>query len=117
MSEDEDRIVKVLLRFEWRAGPWWVSFDDGDVPTDYLPDEITEVLPLSDDLVSAVAEWDERLQSTYVEEQPQDSGFVDPADYATFDSDGRQLAQRVKREVGHAITVVYESGAVSEEIE
>ncbi len=110
------RVVEITLRFEWRMGPWWVLFDDEDIATNYLPDEITEVLPLSAGLVSAVAQWDGRLQSTYVPEQPQDSGFGDPTEYETFVAEGRELARRVKREVGTAVTVLFESGVSSDEL-
>ncbi|WP_019808663.1 hypothetical protein [Saccharomonospora halophila] len=110
------RVVEVTLLFEWRMGPWWVLFDDDDVETNYLPDEVADVLPLSAELVAAVAEWDGRLQRTYVPEQPQDSGFGDPAEYERFVADGRELARRVKRELGPDITVLYESGVSSDEL-
>lgn len=113
---DEDRVIKVVLSFEWRMGPLWVSFDDGDVPTSYFADEVTEVLPLSGELVAAITEWDERLQRTFVSEQPQDSGFNDPEEYRKFNADGRELALRLKREVDPGITVVYDPGGDADEV-
>ncbi|WP_245975534.1 hypothetical protein [Amycolatopsis palatopharyngis] len=76
---DAEQIMEVSLRFDWRVDPLWVSIDN-DIADNYGPGDITEMVSLSAELRAAIAEWNDRMQSTYVEEQPQDSGFSDPED-------------------------------------
>lgn len=102
---DIEQVTEITLRFDWRVGPLWVSID-GDVPDNYGPDDITEVVSLSNDLRIAIAEWDDRMQSTYNEEVPQDSGLHDEAEQK-FIADGRELAWWLKNEVGAEVRVEY----------
>ncbi|NIJ14652.1 hypothetical protein FHU38_005053 [Saccharomonospora amisosensis] len=105
MSSVRDK-TEITLMFEWSAGPFWVSVND-EVSDEYGPDEIDEVVPLSDELIAAVAEWDERMQCTYNDEVPQDSGILDPEQEARWKADGRELARRLKAEVGADVRVEY----------
>ncbi|EHR48748.1 hypothetical protein SacmaDRAFT_0447 [Saccharomonospora marina XMU15] len=100
------RTVEIRLMFDWGTGPFWVSVD-GDLSYDCCPNEISEVVPLSDELIAAVAEWDERMQRTYNDEVPQDSGILDPEQEARWKADGRELARRLKAEVGADVRVEY----------
>ncbi|WP_019814197.1 hypothetical protein [Saccharomonospora saliphila] len=92
--------------FEWFAGPLWVSVD-GDVADDYGPEDINEVVQLSDDLLAEIGEWNDRMQRTYNDHAPQDSGMTEPADEASWVADGRRLAHRLKSEAGRDVRVEY----------
>lgn len=96
----------ITLEFDWGAGPFWISVGD-EIPYDCSSDDIAEVVPLSDDLLSAAEEWYERMQSTYNDDDPQDIGISDPAEEARWIADGRKLAQRLKNEVGPDVRVEY----------
>ncbi|NIJ14657.1 hypothetical protein FHU38_005058 [Saccharomonospora amisosensis] len=98
--------IAIMLQFDWGTGPFWVSVD-GEIPYDCCPDEINEVVPLSDELIDAVAEWDERMQRTYNDDVPQDSGIQDPEEEARWKDEGRELARRLKAEVGADVRVEY----------
>ncbi|WP_019806805.1 hypothetical protein [Saccharomonospora halophila] len=79
----------------------------GAVSDNYLPDEVIEVVPLSGELVAAVAEWDGRFQAAFDRDVPQNSGMKDPDDRARFDADGLELARRMWRELPPEFTVRY----------
>ncbi|NIJ14658.1 hypothetical protein FHU38_005059 [Saccharomonospora amisosensis] len=96
----------VKLRFDWGAGPFWVLTDDRGFD-DFGCDEITEAVPVSDDLLAAVRDWDERMQRTYNRDVPQNSGMEDPVEEARWKADGRELARRLKAEVGADVRVEY----------
>ncbi|WP_026455081.1 hypothetical protein [Saccharomonospora iraqiensis] len=96
----------VRLEAEWDVGPFWVSVG-GSVSDNYLPDEVTEVVPLSGELVAAVAEWDGRYQAAFDRDVPQDSGMKDPADRERFDAEGLELARRIRRELPPEFAVRY----------
>ncbi|WP_245975533.1 hypothetical protein [Amycolatopsis palatopharyngis] len=95
-----------MLQFDWGTGPFWVSVGD-DIPYDVDVDDLWEVVVLSDELLAAVAEWDDRMQSTYNDETPQDIGIRDPVEEAKWVADGRDLARRMKGEVGPRVRVEY----------
>ncbi|WP_028663337.1 hypothetical protein [Saccharomonospora halophila] len=88
----------VTLEVEWDAGPFWVSVG-GSISDNYLPHEVTEVVPLSAELVAAIEKWDGRYQAAFNRDLPQDSGMQDPADRELFDAEGLELARRARREL------------------
>ncbi|HEX7658002.1 MAG TPA: hypothetical protein VF444_00875 [Pseudonocardiaceae bacterium] len=91
---------------DWGAGPFWVSANGG-ISDPYDADEITEIVPLSEELRASVEEWDQRFQSTYNDAEPQESGIRDPVARAAHIADGRQLASRVKAEAPSGVTIEY----------
>lgn len=103
---DRERMIEITLMFEWFAGPLWVPVD-GDVADDYGPEDITEVVRLGEGLLAEIGEWTDRMQRTYDDQTPQDSGMSDPGDRARWIADGRRLAHRVKSEVGPDVRVEY----------
>jgi GTPase Era involved in 16S rRNA processing len=105
---DSPKPLTVTLMTDWGTGPLWVGFGDGPDST-YLVDEITEVVPISAELLAAIDAWDEQYQSTYNKAQPQDSGILDPAEQAAFNAVGRQLARRLRDELPAEIAVSYVS--------
>lgn len=106
MSGTTSRQLTIGLRADWGTGPLWVS-EGEDFPDPYGTDEITEVTPLSDELSEAISAWDERFQSIYNDESPQDSKFSSEDDEATFIREGEQLAHRIRSEVPTYIVVRY----------
>lgn len=103
---DTSSDLTIMLQFDWGTGPFWVSVGD-DIPYDVDIDDLSEVVVLSDDLLAAVAEWDDRMQRTYNDEAPQDIGIRDPAEEAKWVAEGRELARRTKGEVGPHVRVEY----------
>lgn len=103
----KDRIDVVKLRFDWGMGPFWATIDDDAIPDGYGIDEIIEFLPLGDELVVAIGEWNNRMQSTFDGNNPENLGFNDPADEKKWIDDGRELARRLKVELGPNVRVEY----------
>lgn len=97
--------ITIKLRADWETGPFWVSVDN-DLSDPYDTDEITEFVTLSDELLDAIAAWDNRFQSTLDKDVPQNSGIRDAEEKKKFIDDGLRLAQRIKHEAPH-ITVEY----------
>ena len=91
---------------DWGAGPFWVSANGG-ISDPYDADEITEIVPLSEELRASVEEWDQRFQSTYNDAAPQESGIRDLAARAAFIACGWELAHRIRGEVPAGVVVRY----------
>jgi hypothetical protein len=105
---DNKQAMKITLQVDWGVGPFWVAIGDS-IQDDYLPDEVNDIVPLSKELIQAVAAWDEKFQTTFNDKVPQDSGILDPAEEKRFDEEGLDLARRIKREVPADVTVEYAS--------
>lgn len=106
MTDSGTKRIVINLMVDWGTGPFWVS-TNGGFSDPYDVDEITEVVPLSDELLRSVAAWDERFQSTYNDAEPQESGIRDPAARAAHIADGRRLAQQITDQVPADATVEY----------
>jgi hypothetical protein len=107
--------IEIQLMADWGASPLWVAVDGG-VTDPYDLDEIHEVVLLSDDLLAAIGAWDDRFDATYDRDDPQGSGFATAEEWAAFNQEGRDLAERLQAEVPSYVTVTYEplNGAPTE---
>jgi hypothetical protein len=85
MSVETARKIVIRLMPEYGAGSLWVSLDDGGFDV-YDVDEITDIAPVSEGLLDALAAWDERFQATFNDAYPPD---------------------RIKGEVPSGVTVEY----------
>jgi hypothetical protein len=102
---DAGQVTEITLQFDWRVDPLWVSVDN-DVPENCSTGDIAEYVSFSAELLADIAEWNDRMQNTYRDDAPQDSGLRDEAEQK-FIADGRELARRLKQEVGPGIRVEY----------
>ncbi|MCP2164881.1 hypothetical protein [Goodfellowiella coeruleoviolacea] len=100
--------LTVTLRVDWGTGPFWVLAGESRIPDPYDVDEIGEVVPLSAELLTEVAAWDQSFQETYNEEQPQESGFRTGEKLGRFDERGRELARKLRSEVPVEVQIRYE---------
>lgn len=94
------------LQAEWGMWPLWLSTDD-DFPESYDFDEVTAIVPLSEELCEAINAWDERFQAIYNKDSPQDSAFASEGDEATFIAEGEILARRIRHEAPADVVVQY----------
>jgi hypothetical protein len=106
MSERGDKQLTIGLRADWGIGPFWVTIGD-EGPDGYDTSEIADVVPLSERLLAAVTEWNERFQATFNAEYPPDSSFATPEAEAVFVADGRKLTERIKDEAPGGTVVRY----------
>jgi hypothetical protein len=106
MTENKTPQIIITLMVDWGTGPFWVSIDGG-VDDTYLVEEITDVVPLSDDLLAAVEAWDERYQGTYNKADPRESGIHDATERASFIAEGHELAKRLRAELPRDVEVRY----------
>jgi hypothetical protein len=100
-------ITSIDLFVELTMGPFWAYFPNNRIPANYLAEDISEVITLSDDLLEAITAWDSRYQSTYVDHDPASSGIKNPEERAAFNAVGEELARRLRAELPAAITVQY----------
>ncbi len=118
MIDRSEQVSRVKIRFDWGMGPFWVQFSDSPMFDDYDPEEISEILTISEDLLGDIEKWNARMQDTFDYEEGRNSGIEDPAEREKWAEDGRVLAVRLKREVGSAIAVEYSPfGDTAEEID
>lgn len=101
------RSLVVKIRSDWQVGPFWVSHGVEDVPEPYLPEEISEVLPLTPELIAEFEEWDLSFQNTFRPDNPAESGFRTEEETRAFDAQGRLLARKVKATVSAEVAVQY----------
>lgn len=118
MSDDEQ--LTITLMTDWGSWPLWVRVGD-EVSDPYGPEEIDEVLPLSESLREAIAAWDECFQATYDEHDPRESGIRDADQRAAFVADGWDLARQIKSEAPRGVVVAYspfggESSVVEDDV-
>jgi hypothetical protein len=106
MTDSTYHNVDILLQVDWGGSPLWVKADD-DIDDAYLPEEINDVVPLSDDLVAAIDRWDLRFQELLNKNDPANSRDFTPEEDAEFIAEGRRLASRIKSEVPAHFTVQY----------
>ncbi|MCP2168754.1 hypothetical protein [Goodfellowiella coeruleoviolacea] len=97
----------VKIRSDWQIGPFWVYRDEEAVPEPYLPEEISEVLPLEPELIAEIEAWDVSFQNTFRPDDPAESGFQDARQIQEFDARGRLLAHKVKAAIPADVTVRY----------
>lgn len=107
MTYDQQEIT-LTLQVDWGIGPFWVAMGNS-IPDDYLPEEISDIVSLSEELISAVSRWDEWFQNTFNSDFPQESGILDELEKKKFDKEGRELARRIKQEASTHIVVEYVS--------
>lgn len=89
------RLTALTLMAEWGAGPWWSQFSRPDGTTavaNYLPRQAAGVLPLADNLIGDLDEWDAAYQSILDEERPPESTFPDGDAALRFQRTGHRLA-------------------------
>ncbi|OQO92999.1 hypothetical protein B1813_12895 [Saccharomonospora piscinae] len=98
--------IELMLRFDWGAGPFWVSVDQS-ISDDYSVEDITEVIAVSEVLLAEIAAWNQRYQQTFDHADPASSGIADPEKQKQWVDEGLQLARRLKYEVGPAVQVTY----------
>jgi hypothetical protein len=98
--------ITIQLIPEWGTSPLWVSVEGG-VTDPYDLDEITDVVPLSKQLLADIVAWDDRLDAVYNRAVPQDSGFATVAEWEAFNEEGRELARRMQAEVTSNVSVTY----------
>ena len=106
MTDGTNQILTLTLMTDWNTGPFWVAVNDG-VADPYDVEDIVEVVPLSAELLDAIAAWDQRFQATLNEEYPPDSGFPTPEEDLAFINQGRELARRLKAEAPAEVVVRY----------
>ncbi|HEX7659129.1 MAG TPA: hypothetical protein VF444_06565 [Pseudonocardiaceae bacterium] len=103
---DSTEPITIQLSVDWGAGPLWVKVGH-EAADNYLADEITEVVPLSDELRAAIETWDERYQQRLNKDDPAASRKFTPDEETEFTAEGIRLAQRIKSEVPIQISVEY----------
>ena len=108
MSAPVERQIVIKLMPEYGAGSLWVALDGGIFDV-YDIGEITDIVPMSEGLLDALAAWDQRYQDTLNQEYPPDSAFPTPEDETAFVAEGRELARRLKDEVPAGVTVLYKT--------
>jgi hypothetical protein len=86
---------------EYRTNPIWEEHDDG--VADIQPSE----LPISEDLRTALVEWDAAYQDTYNADYPPDGGFSTAEHRVDFDRHGRELWRRLSDELNGIADVSY----------
>jgi hypothetical protein len=105
----EVRQLQVLSDYDcfpvWRPGP--ASVENVDPAT----------LPVSRELADALMRWAEEYDATLNQEYPADSGFPLERDRRDFLERGRQLADRLARELGPGWRVTYQGdGSIPEQV-
>lgn len=66
-----------------------------------------EDLPLSLELQAEITAWDSEYQATFNSDYPPDSGFGSPEGELRHISEGQQLAEKMRRELGGGYEVDY----------
>jgi hypothetical protein len=94
-----------MLMSEYQLWPLRVSKDGSQ--GNYAPSEVDSIVTLSPELACDIESWDEKLQDTYVGDDPSQYGFTALQDQEQFIAQGRELARRIKQEAGSAIVVEY----------
>nr|WP_199041925.1 hypothetical protein [Dyella sp. ASV24] len=91
------RIIKVMADYQcfplWEASPGVVGNID------------PEDLPISLKLKSELLEWASKYDQTLDDDYPPDSGFETPAEEEAFKEQGRQLAKKLKHDLGNQFEV------------
>jgi hypothetical protein len=76
-------------------------------PNNELDNISPESLPISPDLAESLNHWAEEYDAILNEDDPASSDFATPDDERHFNEHGRQLAERLAREVGSGYKVIY----------
>ncbi len=103
----EETVVSIKLMFDWQVGPLWVKTDQKSIADPYTAEEASELVRLSRPLIDAITKWDEEMQSTYDGGTHEDLGFADSEKEREWIKSGKDLAQRIKTEVGEDVSVRY----------
>ncbi|MFG1805669.1 hypothetical protein [Streptomyces sp. NPDC049040] len=90
---------KLRLAAEIECHPIWLETGEGI--ENVAPGE----LPISSGLAAALDEWSERWDALYDMDDPAGAGFPSAAEERRFEQDGRELAARLRSELGPAWTV------------
>ena len=93
---DSTEPITIQLSVDWGAGPLWVKVGH-EAADNYLADEITEVVPLSDELRAAIETWDERYQQRLNKDDPAASRKFTPDEETEFTAEGTRGHERKER--------------------
>lgn len=96
----------VLINADWKAWPTWVVKETGAVDNPAPAD-----LGLSADLSDALVAWADEYDAIFDEDYPPNTAFPSEEDERAWQARGRELAERVARELGADTEVRYRSGS------
>lgn len=97
---DEKTTIRVLADYE--CYPTWVMQPDGS-----LENTSPESLPISRDLADSLMDWADEYDAILNRDDPASSDFATPEDERRFTDRGREMAERLSREIGSSGKVVY----------
>jgi len=67
----------------------------------------TEDLDISEGLRERVIKWDAVFQNTFVDDSPQDSGFLSEQDLNKHNNEGAEIAELLRLELGSDVNVEF----------
>jgi hypothetical protein len=94
---------KIILMADYQCFPLW-EIDQG-VKRNIDPAS----LPLSQDLIVALRQWQLDFDQTLNQEYPPESGFSNQANEEAFDSQGIHLCTEMQRQLGDTFSVLFHS--------
>lgn len=86
----------IIVQADWGCSPLWGWGEEGEVPDNIEP----ESLPISGALCAAILAWDRSFQATYRSDDPLRSGFANAHLWAEYYAEGRNICERLARELG-----------------
>lgn len=91
---------RLKLMADWDCHPLWGTVDPeiGDIDP--------ASLPISAELVAALAAWSAAYDATLDRDDPAASGFATSAAEAAFRAEGARLAERLTAELGDGVEIV-----------
>ncbi|WP_024875573.1 hypothetical protein [Saccharomonospora piscinae] len=105
--DEPEGATEISVMFDWGTGPFWISTQDDPLPDAYGVDELSDLFPISDELVTHFLRWNEKMQGTYNDDDPASSGLTDPRERQDWIDEGIELTRRLKAEVGSTVRVEY----------
>ena len=93
---------------DYDCHPLWLRDDAG------LENIDPELLNISDNLKKSLKIWKDKYDSTYIRNNPIDSGFESMEDEKKYYEEGKKIYYELLKELGHAFKVYYLSWSEGE---
>lgn len=103
--------MRIRVRAEFECWPLWDAGPEGFDNID------PETLPITAGLADDLNEWAAVFDRTLNQEYPPDSDFASPEDRHRFVERGRELAHRLRAELGDGWTILYRDIELDRDIE